>query len=345
MRVVARVTLALSILFGAISPAAATADFYGVVSQGPLEEVDYRRMEAGSVGTLRVAVSWQLGEPAQGDHRWESLDSIVSGVSGRGIKVMPSIAGTPGWVGADPARPPIDSVRQRAAWRRYLRALVERYGPEGSFWDGHQGRPIRAWQIWNEPNFTRFWEPRPSAREYARLVRASSSAIRAADPNARVVLGGLAPVHRGPAPDDYLRRIYAVDGIKRHFDTVAVHPYAATIPRMRHQLDGIRAVMNRARDRRTPVIVSELGWASDGPEDYGLVLGRRGQADMLGRAYRYLSSHRRRWRLREVHWFAWQDAPAPEARCAFCQHSGLFTLDREAKASWRAFKRVAARDR
>ena len=63
----------------------------------------------------------------------------------------------------------------------YLRALVLRYGPAGSFWDQHPElprRPQRDWQIWNEPHLDFYWSTKGRRRnawapEYARLLKAS----------------------------------------------------------------------------------------------------------------------------------------------------------------------------
>ena len=102
---------------------------------------------------------------------------------------------------------------------------MARYGPQGSLWAEHPeiaARPIRAWQIWNEPNLTRYWTPprgQGFARSYVKLLRAAHRALRAADPGARTILAGL-PNESWIA----LRRIYKAGG-RRSFDAVALHPY------------------------------------------------------------------------------------------------------------------------
>ena len=66
-----------------------------------------------------------------------------------------------------------------------LTLLVTRYGPSGSFWAEHpevSRQPIRAWQIWNEPNLTRYWNVAPWAPSYVRLLKAADKALKAADP-------------------------------------------------------------------------------------------------------------------------------------------------------------------
>ena len=58
-------------------------------------------------------------------------------------------------------------------------------------------RPVRDWQIWNEPHFDFYWsapgkDKNRWAREYVELLRKAKLAIEALDPRARIVLAGLA---------------------------------------------------------------------------------------------------------------------------------------------------------
>ena len=76
----------------------------------------------------------------------------------------------------------------------YLRVLIGRYGPHGSFWIDNPTlpyMPIRMWQVWNEPNLLPFWATHPWVASYLALLRQAHDAIKAADPGAKVVLGGL----------------------------------------------------------------------------------------------------------------------------------------------------------
>ena len=64
----------------------------------------------------------------------------------------------------------------------------------------YRGR-IRAWEIWNEPDNKGYWTG--SVDEFAALVNISATSIRAANPEATLVLGGMAygPGRILPAPD------------------------------------------------------------------------------------------------------------------------------------------------
>ena len=326
------------------SPRDSRAGFFGVVTQGPVPPTgaDLARMGRGGVGELRYPLAWPAVQPSPAEFEWSRLDRLVGAAARHRVRILPSIAGTPSWLGEEPASPPTRNPRQRAAWRAFLRALAGRYGPGGSFWENRERiLPIREWQIWNEPNFTRFFKPRPSARRYAVLVRGSAHALRQVDPGARIVLGGIAPVHRGPLPQVFLRRFYRVPGIERHFDALALHPYAPRLSNVREQVIKIRRVAARAGDGRVPLEITEIGWASNGPPGFGLIKSERGQARILGRALGMLFDRRRAWRIGGVHWFAWRDAESPEARCSFCQFAGLHTATGKPKPAWDVFRRLA----
>jgi hypothetical protein len=323
------------------APAKTPADFFGVVSHGPLVAEDYPLMRSGGVATLRFLLSWREVQPAPGVFDWSVPDAIVGGAAGQGIEVLPFLFGSPPWIGEE-AHPPLRSAEERQAWRDFLTAAVERYGRGGSFWAGWSGPvPITDWQIWNEANYPLYWQPRPDAREYAELLKLSAKTIGAADRRARILLGGVAAVRNGPLPWVFLRELYRVKGIERHFDAVALHPFSPNMTGIKYQLAQMRRVMSRADDRGTPIDVTEIGWGSDGPPESPLVKGVEGQARSLREAFRLLTNKRRRFRIGSVQWLSWQDSANSEPGCGFCQYTGLFTLEREPKPSWDEYRRFA----
>lgn len=342
---IALVALSLALLLvPTASPAAAEGrlppGFFGVVPQADVSAGDLEQMR-GVVETVRLPVVWAAVEPSPGEYEFAGLDAIVLAAAERGIRIFPFVYGTPAWIAGDPMRPPLGSAGARRAWSAFLRRLVDRYGPAGSIWEGHGNRePIHAWQVWNEPNFRLFWHPHTSPAVYARLLALSAVAIRAADPRARIVLAGVAPVGAGPLPWVFLRRLYRVPGVRRNFDAVAVHPYSATVIGMSEQIEAAREVMAEAGDGDVPLFVTELGVASWGSAPSGFVKGRRGQAEFLRRAFGRLLEMRRRWHLAGVDWFTWQDQSRFDLHCAFCQGAGLLDVEGRPKPAWWAYRRA-----
>lgn len=329
-------------LLVSVAPAAGKPpprSFFGVVPQTSLSAQDLDRME-GVVGTLRIAVFWFAVEPTRGAYDFEGLDAAIGSAAERGIRVLPFVYGTPPWISADQARPPLAEPEDQRAWSSFLRRLVDRYGPGGDFWAARERRlPVRRWQIWNEPNFRLYWHPRPAPRQYARLLAISARAIRGRDANAQIALAGVAPVGAGFLPWVYLRRLYRVPGVKRNFDLVAVHPYATTVGRMAEQVRAARYVMDAAGDPATPLLVTEFGVASVGMQPSAFIRGERGQATFLQNALRFLLSKRRDWRIAGADWFTWQDLAQVDPSCAFCEGAGLFDVGGEPKPAWWVFKR------
>ena len=328
-------------LSASAGPALARApSFFGIVPQGPLTARDYTRLPAVG-GTIRVPFYWFQVEATRGEPDFAATDSLVGAAAEHGLAVLPFIYGTPPWLSADPARPPLASPAARNAWVEFLRRLVDRYGPRGSFWRGRQARmPIRRWQLWNEPNFRLFWHPRPAPLAYARLLRLGARAVRGADPGARILAAGVAPVEAGMLPWSFLRRMYRAPGVRRDFDVVAVHPYAVSLASLEYQLAKVRQVMRRAGDAATPVQVTEIGTASGSSYATLFDMGPQGQAQYLKGAYRLFAENRRRWHLVGIDWFTWRDGSSSDLHCSFCEFAGLLDGSGRRKPAWWALRSV-----
>lgn len=325
----------------ATRPRAVPAGFFGVVPQALPGEADFARMQ-GTVETLRMPIFWFECEPRHGEYDFAAVDEEIGRAAERGIRVLPFVYGTPSWVDGAQARAPL-SRAALARWRGFLRVLVARYGPRGSFWRGRARRePIRRWQIWNEPNFRLYWAPRIEPAGYARLLRASAMTIRGADPGAKIVLAGIAPVGAGMKTWAFMRRLLRVPGVRRDFDFAALHPYSATIPELDYQLEKVRAAMVAGGAGRKPLIVTELGVASHGAYPSAFVEGEVGQASFLRAAYARLLRMRHRWRIAGAYWFTWRDEADSDPHCGFCQGAGLLRLDGTAKPAWFAYQRLVA---
>jgi hypothetical protein len=361
--VFAMATLALSL--GAAAPAGAVpprpfAEFYGVSPATDLSAAEADRIGAAGAGTLRVPLYWPSIEPeppaadpgplpplpgqVTESKRWGQLDKQVEHAARAGLRVLPFVYGTPSWVASDPFRPPLDSDEARSAWRDLLDDAVRRYGPDGEFWADNPGvpkTPITAWQISNEPNSQTFWSPAPSPPEYADLVQISSEAIRAADPGAAIVLAGMfGTPQSGIHAWDFLEALYAVPGTAAAFDAYALHPYAPNLRGISAQVGLARKVVKANGDRGLPLLITEIGWPTAGPEGYNLVKSPTAQKRLLTGAFKLFLEERRRWKVERVVWYTWRDNDV-QPSCAVCSFSGLFTSDLEPKPAWGKFAQFA----
>jgi hypothetical protein len=315
---VRRAALVLAALCAALllaAPAQARSvprGWLGVQADGPLTEPgnpfgsEWSLMTASGVESVRAAFDWREAQPSQdGPIDFAPTDAVVMAAAARGLPVLPVVHRTPGWAALRPGDGAASAPRGTTAYTRFLTALVGRYGPQGSLWAEHPELPrvaIRDWQIWNEPNLTRYWTSQPFARPYVRLLRASRRALRVADPGSRTILAGL-PNESWIA----LRDVYKAGG-RGAFDVVALHPYTGRPRNVIRLIEFARREMRRAHDGGRPVWLTELSWpASKGRTRgvQGFITTEPGQAARLKLALSLLAKARKRLKIQRVIWYTW----------------------------------------
>ena len=358
-------TIALSLvgLFVAANASAVPRNVFGVMPQKGLSVSDIEHMGEAKVGTLRFGLDWSGIDPspAAGDYNFAHIDALVGEAAKQNIRLIAILATTPVWVakdiegsncraqggGTDCAPFAPQTKAGLAAWKTFVTDVAERYGPNGEFWQQNPSiphKPIRVWQVWNEQNSDRFYRPKPNAGKYAKLLVNAHDALASVDSGAEVLLGGM---FRSPGggrkpsifSEKFLAQLYRIKGIKRYFDGVSIHPYAASVTKVKLQVDLMREAMVDARDSKADVWITEMGWASSGPKN-PLVRGPKGQAKRLKEAFDYFLSQRRKLNLRVIIWYSWEDNRDPEVGlCEWCAGSGLLTENGKEKPSYRAFVR------
>jgi hypothetical protein len=344
MRRIALLTLVLALAAVARADAAerrVPQGWLGVTADGPFDASDPRewdRMVAAGVETVRTSFYWARLQPFRSaadvppgetarfrlvdgvPTDFASTDAIVIAAAQRGLTVLPVVEWTPDWAAARPGV--LRSPPARAAdVKRLFRTLVERYGPEGSLWaelPALPRRPLRHWQVYNEPNLKRFWPIRPYGRSYVRTLRAAERGIHSADPSAIVVLAGLTG-----KTWNVLGKLYKA-GAAGAFDAVALHTYTAlpaNVPRIARYT---RRVMRQHGDGKLPIWVTELSWPAAAGEFPNLPPWASStdsqQARLLDEAIRRLVRVRKRLRIGAVLWFSWL---TPETTRSWFDWSGL----------------------
>jgi Glycosyl hydrolases family 39 len=229
-------------------------------------EPDKRARQTGvsqAGGVLHAQISrnsflWDVIEPAPGSFDWSRFDEIADDLRAAHVEVLFVLVGSPSWANGTNDRfvvPTSDATFSAwvSSYATFARAAADRY----------RGR-VR-WEVWNEPNNSTFWNPEPHAAHYAELFTAVRNAIRAADPNAPVAIGGLDNLTRaGPndvAGEDFLASLAALGA---PLDTIAVHPYPTDghppgidVPGENNvdDVDKVIAIAPRAE-----IWVTEIGW-------------------------------------------------------------------------------------
>jgi hypothetical protein len=318
--------LAVAAALLAVAPAAASAQgravpplFYGANWDGEIElhstdsvrDAENARMARSGVESSRIAFEWLRAQKRRGlpfDHT--KTDRAVRHAVNHGIDILPVVILAPKWARQYPdvAHSPPKSF---ADYTRYLRALIERYGENGTFWTANPllpKRPIRQWQIWNEPHLQYQWSI-PTGQDYApgygKLLRASYKAIKAADPGATVVLGGLSNESW-----KYLDHLYKEGAIKGAFDVAAVHPYTSKPDGIITLVKRFRIVMKRYGAAKMPLWITELGLpASKGKinSNNKLQTTDEGMGQYLARAYKVLVKNQSSSlaNVQRVYWYTW----------------------------------------
>ena len=297
------------------------------------------RMRSIGITSIRLDANWdwvQFSGPQS--FYWTQLDSEIHAARAAKINVDLVIDGCPPWAALpgtsnDSAPRPASAV-QFAGWAA---DVALRYGPLG----------VKDYEIWNEPNDTKFWQPAANPTFYTRMLKYSYRAIKRVERSAFVIAGGLAPVttHRGSISSiAFLRAMYA-HGAKGFFDAVALHPYSfPALPgtyeswsawsQMSATNPSIRSVMRNHGDWRKPIWITEFGAPSNGPSG----VGASGQAAELRQAIAI--SKTTRW-IGALFVYTWQDGGTDTRTNA--DWFGLLTSLNRAKPAFYAVKRAIAR--
>jgi len=344
-------------------------------------------LRRSGVRTVRLTAGWSVLAPrpraltrprfdatdpaAYRAEAWRRIDRAVRAARRRGMAVMIDIAfWAPVWATAgDTSEHPREGV-DPLLLARFAKAVARRY--DGEYDPPGRARPlpsVRAFTIWNEPNLPAFLGPQwqdPSTKRvplsphlYRRMVAASYPAVKAVQPDALVLVGGLAAYGRGGvSPLRFLRELACVDGRLRPLkraecagftrlpgDGFAYHPYStrtfpdrseagagaddaplARIGELAGLLDKL-ASDDRLDPRLRDIYLTEYGYETN-PPDPGAPFGPARAARMSSWAEAIAS---REPRVRTVAQFLVRDLPGGpgverEGRLADWQ-SGLLFLD------------------
>lgn len=169
-------------------------------------------------------IEWDAVETSPGEYDFSQLDNIVAAGNSAGLNIMLSFEHAPVFYRTDasglmPADP--------STYGAFLAAVASRYAGQ-----------VQAYELWNEENLDRetgTGNVDPST--YLPLLESGYTSIKAADPNALVLLGAPSPTTNnvpGSVMDDlsYLQNLYAINGgeVAGYFDALSAHPSGFSNP-------------------------------------------------------------------------------------------------------------------
>jgi polysaccharide biosynthesis protein PslG len=303
---------------------------------------------AAGVQLLRQDFDWSAIEISPGRYNWAEYDPYMASVAQAGLRVLPVLSHAPSFrstaprSGASRGQYPPSNFHTLAF---FAAVLVRRYGSNGSFWRAHPSlpyRPIRSWQVWNEPSLSQYWQPGPDPAAYARLLNVVRAGIKGADPRAEVVTAGIPYTQiRSAVPlTRFLRQLYSAGG-GSGFNTLAINAYSRNAGELKRTLRKVRRVMRRYGDGRKKVWITEIGWATAGPR-HRLVVGAA-QGRRIRSSFRWIKRNRKRMRIRGLVYYQWRDSRPypPTYKDMWGLHTGLVDPNGAAKPGLASFSRAA----
>jgi len=213
------------------------ADRFGFVCFDPLAISD---LNLGWVRPHPGPFIWDKIEPERGKYDFSEVDEVVREAQAMGLNILATIWPYAEW---DQEKwgnidrfvekrdfPELPSSRYKPydmqAYKEFVKALVERYDGDGFNDMSGLTKPIKYWEILNEPeaqseDYKCFFQG--SGKEYFELVKATYEAVKEADPEAKVVLGGAATLDKESI--EWWEEFYSLGG-GNYFDIAGVHSYA-----------------------------------------------------------------------------------------------------------------------
>ncbi|HEX6390806.1 MAG TPA: hypothetical protein VFZ89_15200, partial [Solirubrobacteraceae bacterium] len=185
------------LLAGGPSAAEAVSEWQRLGIDVARVHVHWMRVAPG-VGSASQPSGFDPRDPNDPQYHWAPLDDAIGLLEGAGIRPMLAVTGPgPLWTSSEPARANPRWMPNPKRFGDFASAVAKRYGAR-----------VQRYLVWNEPNQPAWLQPqftcsgskcRPtSPHRYRDLYRAAYTAIHAADDDAQVLIGTLAPKGQDP---------------------------------------------------------------------------------------------------------------------------------------------------
>ncbi len=273
----------------------------GDENRGDHNERVVNSVQESGFGWVRFQLEWQQFERA--DNQWDPLpiDNIVDQFAASDVKILLVVAKAPEWA-LDPTGNQF--LSDYAQFTELMQFVSQRYAGK-----------VQAWEIWNEQNLAHEVNNNVRVADYVELLKAGFTGVRAGDPNALVVFGGLTPNGVNDptiAIDDleYLTQIYQYQGgeIAQYFDVMGMHVSSTHNPPDTmwpdnpsdeegynddesfyfRRAEQLREVMVANGDSAKPTWITEFGWTTENQAvgyEYGVNNSEEEVAEYLVRSF------------------------------------------------------------
>jgi polysaccharide biosynthesis protein PslG len=321
----------------AASPYVYGPDRYGISTGGGFQYLDAaerdRRLDdfkALGVRWVRFDFNWDdIQHSGRNSYNWTKYDGVVDAANARGIKILGMIAYTPPWARPNNCDTMFCPPKNLNDYSNFVSQTVTRY----------KSKNVHYWEIWNEPNLVRFWQPTPDAARYTQLLQGAYKAAKSANPESVIISGGLSPATDNGsniAPRTFVTRMYD-NGAQGDFDALGHHPYCfegeefncpyqyaewSAWSQMIDTNPSLRSIMTARGDGGKPIWATEFGAPT---ANNSRAVSESKQAQMVTDAYTLFRSYD--W-SGALFWFNYKDGS---------ENFGLLRSDYTRKPSYDAY--------
>lgn len=218
--------------------------------------------------------SAEARDPNWSGYQWDRWDEIVQLTAAAGIQVVPQVVFTPDWasgVTTTTASGPNLPPQSAQYYGDFVYATVTRYKSQ-----------IHYWEMWNEPDIPdHTWKG--TMQQYVDLIlKPGYQSVKQVDPNAQVLLGGL-------AGSGTISKVYAAGG-KPYFDIANFHAYYTAATADSTALSQMRQIMVANGDAAKPSWMTEFGMKTQNDGSGGALIStaandEASQAQLIKDAY------------------------------------------------------------
>jgi hypothetical protein len=171
---------------------------------------ELKLMAEAGLRWVRMDLKWDATEKQPGVYDFSAYDRLMTALEPFSLRALFILDyGNPLYDNGAPPR--TEAARQ--AFARWAVAAAKHFAGRGAIWE-----------VYNEPNHSLFWPPRPNAQEYVALALAVGKAFREAVPDEKLI---------GPAISeidfDFLESCFKA-GLLEYWSAVSIHPYRRNDP-------------------------------------------------------------------------------------------------------------------
>ncbi|MBI4838810.1 MAG: cellulase family glycosylhydrolase [Nitrospirae bacterium] len=244
-----------------------------------IDKFDERLADAGTCWVRhagKTSLIWDMAEPERGKFDWSRTDEALNETHRSNIETIVNISTFNHWdQGRARGRGSKKLVKDIAAYQAFLQQAVRRY----PF--------VKAWQIENEPDNKLFWPDTPE--NYLTLLKISYQAIKRANPEALVVIGGAS--HPTALDGRFWSEVFQLlekqRSKERYFDVFDIHwflhvdRYMQNMEQLTEYVRNAKGKLGKAGYQTVPVWITEMASYSGSPMELGPISEKQHAGELV----------------------------------------------------------------